>query len=187
MDSAIGGLAEPFQKIPVCLLNAGKTVTAPEAYADKVNLWRSTLPLTEGTVRGTWHRLEPVMADKMRKLDIKFGFAVMSADNHMLHVIVQNFKRSSAQVMKGSDMGIHECLQRTAFYQFGIHGPGISPHQKEQVHGAGAVDLGHLKVDPVHLALKSWNSFKTDKRFSPLAVFDFSHIMPDCIVTAGVA
>jgi hypothetical protein len=137
VSATIGRFSQPFEKIPVGLLDGGKRYTPPKGFSDIVHR-PFHLAFHPRAVGWTGHGLECVMIGKVGELHIEHRLAAFPADDHMLHVVIEHLHGNAAQIVKRMDVGVHEGLQGAAVDEHGKHGPGKSQDQDEQVNRKAA-------------------------------------------------
>jgi hypothetical protein len=93
---------------------------------------------------------------KMEKLDIEARFAVVPADNDLLHVVVKDFGGHPAKRTESAQVAIHEDLHCAAFNELDVHGPGETKNHDEGVDRGGlSRTVINLEIAPIDLGLET--------------------------------
>ena len=136
-------------------------------------------PFHPGSIRRAEPGMKFVVVGEPGKLDIEDRPATLPPDNHLLHTVVEDLFRDTAQIIEGMDVAVHEGLKSPLFYELDIHGTGISEnHDKGKDRMSRPVGFHDLEVSPVNLCLEGWFRFEPDISDPRLLALYLPHGVP---------
>ena len=187
VDPLIGYLQFPVQDVLIGLREGRVGIAAPEALPDVVHR-PLDFPLHPRAVRRADAWRESVMACKVEELYVESRLAFIPADHDVLHVVVEHFRRNTAQMSEGADMAVHEGLQSTVLDELDVHGSGKAKEHDKDIDSARlALGIGDLEVAPVNLGLQAGLRLKPSISYLALLLLDGSNITSERPIAAGVA
>src|SRR5450756_1950740 len=80
--------------------------------------------LYPGSIGRTEPGAKAIMVGEMKKFHVEGGLALLPPDNHMFHIVVENFLGAAAQVVKGMHVAVHEGLESAPLHELHVQGPG---------------------------------------------------------------
>ena len=113
---------------------------------------------------------------------------VIAPDYHVLHVVVENLSRDSAEEAESMLVAIQEVRHGAPVDELYLHVPGVTHDHNEAVNnGCGAITVGYLEIPEVYLCLLSGQGLKPDVGGTvPLFLYSLN-ISAYHIVGTGVA
>ena len=124
---------------------------------------RSTFPLTQGEYGGAASGLNPLVGAEAGECLIPLHRSGQMPDYHVLHVIVENLSRDSAEETESMLVAVQEVGHGAAVYELYVHMPGVAQDHYEAVDSSyGAVTVGYLEIPEIHLSLLSGQGLKPD-------------------------
>src|SRR3990170_341008 len=187
MNPAVGCVIKPGNNVLVGFLNGVEVISPPEALTNIMDgpLHFALHPWAIG--RGNLGQ-KTIMMGEVEKLDVKSRFAILSADNHIFHVIVQNLCRNALKITKRIDMTIHKNIQCAALYKLHVHGPGITENHYKGINSVCLpIRVLNLEITPVNLGLESRFCLKANIGQLSLLFFDITDITFYRIVAAKIS
>ncbi len=73
------------------------------------------------------------MVGEVEKLIVKNCFAYVSANNYLLHVIVEYLYRDTLQIMESMDVAVQKAFQAALFNKFDIHSSAEPQDHQEHI------------------------------------------------------
>gem|GEM_PF-6025142 len=121
---------KPSHKICIGGIKAAKSVSAPEAFANKI-VGPLHLAFDPGRIGGGDFGFKTIMQCKTHQGVVKFVFTRDFADINVFHPVVEDLFGNTAKIFKGTDMTIQKASQISALDELGVHFARIAQYHRE--------------------------------------------------------
>ena len=187
VDSPVGRLVEPGENIRVGLPDRAVLIAPPEPLPQIIDR-PFHFPLRPGAVGRAETRLEDIMMGEVEELGVEDGFAgLVAADDHVLHVVVEDLGGHALEITKTPDVAGHKALESRAFDELGIDGPAEAQDDHEDIDGGRpARRFFDLEVAPVELGLVTRLRLESGVGEARLALLDCPDVALHRVVAACI-